>query len=89
MKFSEYAMLKTFEKVFDDVGEVEEYGFSSWLDLATHIQAEKLNVLLKLNGVKTCLIEAYAGSYLPDLLQSEYEWVLYIVEGIKTFDVTF
>lgn len=37
MKHTEYAMLKTFEKVFSNLGLIEEYGFSSWLDLYNHI----------------------------------------------------
>lgn len=31
MEVAEYAMLRTFEKVFSDLGKVEEYGFNSWL----------------------------------------------------------
>lgn len=89
MKFTEYAMWKTFEKVFSDLGEVEEYGFNSWLDLFNHIQNEELDVLETLDGEVTYLVEEYAGGYLPDLLEYEYEYLLDVVSGIKTFNVEF
>lgn len=89
MKYTEYAMLKTFEKVFSDLGEVEEYGFNSWLDLYNHIQNEKLDELVTLDGEKTFLVEEYAGGCLPDLLEYEYEYLLDVVSGIKNFDVEF
>lgn len=89
MKFTEYAMWKTFEKVFSDLGEVEEYGFNSWLDLFNHIQNENLDILEKLDGEVTYLVEEYVGGYLPGLLANKYGYLLDVVAGIKTFNVEF
>lgn len=87
MEWQEYVAMRTFERVFSDMGLPEDYGCSSWLELYDEVQNNDIQTLTNKEGERAYLIVQYEGAYLPSLLEEEFHEIKYLVRGIKEYEV--